>query len=762
RHLNSLPWALLAVLLLAALKLHVINADASAEVDNSSTESNEIIPREAIQKLDYSVRQALLRAIDKLEQEEAAAAGVTESGEDSTSSSGSRSLLRTETSTLPSHREKDEILEESTHKAEPEAVVPTVQFYTATFDEKNAQEQLLSSFIDRSKLWKKTTLRKQSSPSTALPIEPKSVEPEGPENRQLTRSVDSSSSGSVSSNEISHDSGSHEIKFEISNLRKAAPTTPTTTSTSTSTTTTTPRPRTTRRRTTTTSTTTTTTTPRPTHNEDGENIELVDKQDIRIQEAPLVTAFTVDLDERGTAQKFRPLLSGNQRTPPYSQQQQHQQLLPHIGPTITKLNVLESEPPATPLPTQYPPTSSSSTTTQISTSTSASGGFSTTPAFLASSTSNYVKEPLNTLPEPPSVNNYLIERQRALEQQIYQLKVQAQQQQALILRQLKLLEEQTQSRFQASPIAQPSTLQPQQQQLQQQQQSQQLQQQPQQLQQQQHAPLEAIQTALQPPSVGYSIRPSVEFIPSTHTKTVIYPTYPIEQQLPVRDAVSGHKFALHGGNNNNNYQKLPAPSNAVQQIFQNLQQSLQKSNENNNVGGNLQGQPSNQFGFAPAEASQLQALPQHNYKQFQQPQQQLQQQQQQQPQLLLPNYVSNAVFQQQQQQHRARQFRQETGVGNFGLNANVEIQPSTSFATTIVSQQSASNPNPSLENQNFYRQHLTPQLSSQLQQNAQQYLQQQQQQLQQQQQSSGGDTSPALNHGIPQFSSQNLHFNGAF
>lgn len=383
---------MLAVLLLAALKLHVINAEASAEVDSSSTESNEIIPREAIQKLDYSVRQALLRAIDKLEQEEAAAAGVTESGEDSPSSSGSRSLLRTETSTLPSHREKDEILEESTHKAEPEAVVPTVQFYTATFDEKNAQEQLLSSFIDRSKLWKKTTLRKQNSASTALPLEPKSAEPEGPENRQLTRSVDSSSSGSVSSNEISHDSGSHEIKFEISNVRRTTPTTPTTTSTST-TTTTTPRPRTTRRRTTTTSTTTTTTTPRPTHNEDGENIELVDKQDIRIQEAPLVTAFTVDLDERGTAQKFRPLLSGNQRGVPYSQQQHHhQQLLPHIGPTITKLNVLETEPPATPLPTQYPPTSSSSTTTtQISTSTSASGGFSTTPAFLASSTSNYVK-----------------------------------------------------------------------------------------------------------------------------------------------------------------------------------------------------------------------------------------------------------------------------------------------------------------------------------------------------------------------------------
>ncbi|XP_017088699.2 putative mediator of RNA polymerase II transcription subunit 12 [Drosophila bipectinata] len=747
RHLNGLPWVLLALLLLAALRLHVTNAAEEAEdtaADNGSTESNEIIPREAIQKLDYSVRQALLRAIDKLEQEEAAA-GVTESGEQSPSSSGSRALLRTETSTLPSHREKDEILEESTNGAEPEAVVPTVQFYTATFDERNAQEQLLSSFIDRSKLWKKTTLRKQNSPTATSPLEPKSAEADGPENRQLTRSVDSASSGSVSSNEISHDSGSHEIKFEISNLRK-----PTTTTTTTSTTTTTPRPRTTRRRTTTTTTTTTTITPRPTHNEDGENIELVDKQDIRIQEAPLVTAFTVDLDERGTAQKFRPLLAGNQRSSfaPQQLQQTHQPLQQHVGPTITKLNVLESEPPATPLPTQFPPTSSTTTTTQITTSTAANNGFSTTPAFLASTTNNFVKqEPRSNIQEAPNVNNYLIERQRALEQQIYQLKIQAQEQQALILRQLKLLEEQSQNRYQATPIAQPSTLQPQQQlqQPQQQQQTPPVQ--------QQHGSLEAIQTALQPPSVGYSIRPSVEFIPSTHTKTVIYPTYPIEQQLPLRDAVSGHKFALQNSNNNansnNNYQKLQAPTNAVQQIFQNLQQSLQKSNEN------LQVQPSNQFNFSPAEASQLQALPQHNYKQFQQ--QPLQQQHQ----LLVPNYVSNAIFQ-QQQQHRGRQFRQETGVGNFGLNNNVEIQPSNSFATTIVSQQPSSNP--TLDNQNFYRQHLTPQLSNQLQQNAQQYLQQQQQQQQllQQQAKSGGEVSPALNHGIPQFASQNLHFNGAF
>ncbi|XP_068155490.1 putative mediator of RNA polymerase II transcription subunit 29 [Drosophila tropicalis] len=727
QHFNSLPWLLLGVLLLAALMLQSVGAEE--ETENASTESNEIIPREAIQKLDFSVRQALLRAIDKLEQEEAAESAKTKSTE-------SQHMESTTLATISS-REKEEILEESTNEAETEPVVPTVQFYTATFDERNAQEQLLSSFIDRSKVWKKTTLRKQSSP--ILPLEGET----GPDNKQLARSVDSASgksgsgSGSLSSNEISHD-GSQEIKFEIRSSN-AKSTTTTTTTTSTTTTTTTPRPRTTRRRPTTT-TTTTTTTPRPTHNEDGENIELVDKQDIRIQEAPLVTAFTVDLDERGTAQKFRPLnLPNGGQSRPLAYH--------HIGPTITKLSVLESEPPATPLPTQNPATSS---TTQITTSTS--NGFSTTPALLASSsstTSNYVKEPLTNLDAPPSVNNYLIERHRALEQQIYQLKLQAQQQQALILRQLKLLEEQTQSRFQAAaPIAQ------QQQQLP----SPQAQQQQQQ---QQHGSLEAIQTALQPPSPGYSIRPSVEFIPSTHTKTIIYPTYPIEQQqLPLRDAVAGHKFALQGSsshNNNNNYQKLPTPTNAVQQIFQNLQQNLQKANENANNNNNVHIQPSNQFNFAPGEASPLQALPQHNYQQFQPQQQQ---------QLLLPSYVTNALYQQQQQQQqRARHFRQETGTGNFGLNSNVEIQPSNSFATTIVSQQPASSSN--LENQNFYRQHLTPQLSSRLQQNAQQYLQQQQQQqqlqLQQQQQPNGAnDVTPTLNHGIPQFSPQKLHFNGSF
>lgn len=372
RHFNTLPWALLLVLLLAALTLQLTAAsgvpvedEPATGAENVSTESNEIIPREAIQKLDYSVRQALLRAIDKLEREEASV------------STSTTAEIVAPSSTLAAPREREEILEESTSSTD--AVVPTVQFYTATFDERNAQEQLLSSFIDRSKLWKKATPGAAASPL--------SIEADlGPDSHQLTRSVDSS----LGSNEIAHD-GSNEIKFEIRNVKKETTTTTTTAATTTTTTTTTPRPRTTRRRTTSTTTTTTTTTPRPTHNEDGENIELVDKQDIRIQEAPLVTAFTVDLDERGTAQKFRPLLQGEHRLPQHQQhslqqQQQLQQLqLPHIGPTITKLNVLESELPAAPLTTQSPTIISSTSTTQTNLQ---HVGFSTTPAFLSSSTTN--------------------------------------------------------------------------------------------------------------------------------------------------------------------------------------------------------------------------------------------------------------------------------------------------------------------------------------------------------------------------------------
>lgn len=52
----------------------------------------------------------------------------------------------------------------------------------------------------------------------------------------------------------------------------------------------------------------TTTTPAPTHNEDGENIEKVAKNDVKIFQAPLVAAFTVHQDELGLPRNVIPLV----------------------------------------------------------------------------------------------------------------------------------------------------------------------------------------------------------------------------------------------------------------------------------------------------------------------------------------------------------------------------------------------------------------------------------------------------------------------
>lgn len=67
--------------------------------------------------------------------------------------------------------------------------------------------------------------------------------------------------------------------------------------------------------TTTTTTSPTTTTKAPTHNEDGENIEQVSKNDVKIFAAPLVAAFTVHQDERGQPKNVIPLIDTVQPAP---------------------------------------------------------------------------------------------------------------------------------------------------------------------------------------------------------------------------------------------------------------------------------------------------------------------------------------------------------------------------------------------------------------------------------------------------------------
>lgn len=59
----------------------------------------------------------------------------------------------------------------------------------------------------------------------------------------------------------------------------------------------------------TTTTTAAPTTKAPTHNDEGENIEKVSKNDVKIYQAPLVAAFTVQQDALGLAKNIIPLLS---------------------------------------------------------------------------------------------------------------------------------------------------------------------------------------------------------------------------------------------------------------------------------------------------------------------------------------------------------------------------------------------------------------------------------------------------------------------
>uniref|UniRef100_A0A1A9WYZ4 Uncharacterized protein n=1 Tax=Glossina brevipalpis TaxID=37001 RepID=A0A1A9WYZ4_9MUSC len=646
--------------------LYFLLASHRAQADDgSSTETNEIIPREAIQKLDISVRQALLRAIDKLERE-AADEENQESDEDvidyDDQENGEYDVAETNENESINVQAK-----ESTNSSDTSSLV---QFFTATFDEKNAKQQSFADFINSENFKNVHSPTVKNNTAQVL------------NNHQIVRSV----KNRVKGNEIIlHDLD--DVKFEVLSSKGA---------TSATTTTTTIAPRGTKKRTTTT-TTTTTTTPRPTHNEDGENIEVVAKDDIRIQAAPLVSAFTVDLDEMGAAKKVIPIVNvPAPGTMPSSSTQRNLSPFrnaPLIGSTATKLNVLQEESsalngkPGPFLPTVSPVQSTFSTTPTIFSNLHSTAGHYITKQPLTSA----VNQPL---PPNNNVNSYLIERQRELEQQIYQLKLQAQQQQELILRQLKLLEDQHKLRNAA--VARPAnTI----------------------IQQSQHRMPPQLQ------ELTFTIRPSVEFIPASTTAKISsnYPTFPTERRLPLRELNGKFDSNVNANSNSNTFSSnlISSPQHVQnaqhaqqqqqQQFFNNNAKrlSLQKTKTNSPSNVHFQVQESNQFSIAsganfpplslaepPAELSLLQSLPQRSHQQFLNA-------------AIIPQYATNTLLDKQQQ----RLFRQNTDVGNFGLN-QMQIQSSNAIAAT---QQQL------IENQHFYRQYLQPQINSQLQQNARLY-----------------------------------------
>lgn len=163
---------------------------------------------------------------------------------------------------------------------------------------------------------------------------------------------------SVSSNEIGNEIGdedritTYKPRGSVNYFTASTSTTSTTPST-----TTTPEPTTTRSTTTRTPATTTTTflttttpAPAPTHDADGVNIEKVEPNDVKIFQAPLVAAFTVQQDARGQPKNVIPIvrpvdpppssaqpvqefaLSSTAQGAPQLQQQQLQQLAPSPTP----------------------------------------------------------------------------------------------------------------------------------------------------------------------------------------------------------------------------------------------------------------------------------------------------------------------------------------------------------------------------------------------------------------------------------------------
>ncbi|XP_058127166.1 involucrin-like [Anopheles ziemanni] len=356
------------------------------------------------------------------------------------------------------------------------------------------------------------------------------------------------------------------------------------------------------------------TTAAPTHNEDGENIEQVKSEDVKIFQAPLVAAFTVQQDQLGVSRNVIPLL----QTPPKQQTAQ-----PSSG---SSSNGSAASASSEPMPTLLPP--------QVS-----------------------------GMPVP-EVTRALEEKTRQLEQQLIALQNQQraqeqllraklQQEQAIIQQQQIQLQQQKQrldeeTRLRIHRFEQEQRLFRQQQQQQQLFQPLQLQQQlPSQQQLLPFKPSQASQQiAPQPTFIQELPRPgpAVQFIPSVSLPGGKPIPISVEQQLPFKEAVD----------------------------FQASQQAPQQSQPSTTVEQvKAISQPTPPLPPQPPQLARDQALPLKPFQPFNLfP-------------VLPPLQLGPSPFDQQQLpplQQRNRIFRQEPATGNFGLNQQ-PFRPSQPFAS---------------------------------------------------------------------------------
>ncbi|XP_053677909.1 mediator of RNA polymerase II transcription subunit 15-like [Anopheles nili] len=368
------------------------------------------------------------------------------------------------------------------------------------------------------------------------------------------------------------------------------------------------------------------TTAAPTHNEDGENIERVKSEDVKIFQAPLVAAFTVQQDQLGVPRNVIPLL----QTPPKQKSPVQSDFKPSPvnlsgGATTTTPSASPGVPSNQPLLAPLAPASSLGLSTRA-----------------LEEKTRQLEQQLIALQNQQRAQEQLLRAKIQQEQAIIQ------QQQQQLQQQKQRLEEETRLRIQRFEQEQRLFRQQQQQFQQQQQQQQQFQQLPPSAQQlppfkpqplplQQQSP--SVPLAPQPTFVQELPRPgpAVQFIPSVSLPGGKPIPISVEQQLPFKEAVDFQP--------QQSQQQLPPPS--PQQPALNQGTKVATSVEQVKA---LSQSP---------QLAREQALPVKPFQPFNLfP-------------VLPPLLIGPSPFDQQQLpplQQRNRVFRQEPVTGNFGLN----------------------------------------------------------------------------------------------
>ncbi|EDS30941.1 conserved hypothetical protein [Culex quinquefasciatus] len=236
----------------------------------SSTDSNDSKDVDSDLKrirIDPALRKALLRALRHLKERQEEESDVLNTTEENFATT----IL-------------DEILEESTSSQDRS---PNVKYYSAETETDNGENEIIKTIIITKP---KTTLTppKEDYARDAVPDPIKERENELVDSNQVARSVVSGSANALG--ESKDDKAADDKKISVVTAASGSSTTAEVTPTVT------------------TVTPTTTTTKGPTHNSDGENIEKVKSEDVKIYQAPLVAAFTVQQDQLGVPRNVIPLL----------------------------------------------------------------------------------------------------------------------------------------------------------------------------------------------------------------------------------------------------------------------------------------------------------------------------------------------------------------------------------------------------------------------------------------------------------------------